>query len=488
ARSGELPPPSLHQIGVGLFRRVVAAFQLGIRAEQSVPDRVGGLPASFKMARITDRLRASDKPLGPPKDGHLPATALSRIADEIDEAYPKGIDVRNKAQLALTTYENVNARPPGIVATLTLGFVYVASFATACVAGLMFALAQNSDLAQLIADATLGPQVAVSSDDLATVPPDLEAANAAWDEALVASFETAEAAQTAFDSLAGDTGSAVLYGASVVVELPPDMNDAGRDALFECFESETSEVFLVGQDGGVSVQWSAILPTIDEAEQLADVISQHTAIPAELRPHPPWSTTHELTPAERTARETVAKLTSVEWMSDVEVTDEWWERLDTAERRGRKQVVEQMYRQQRAKYDEALSNYLQSLRDREASEIDQAIVDAYEQALNELANEPPEADSDVEMAIDYVPRTPDAKKWLPNVADWLGCDDPAAPPAPDANHGYGYALANGPTINVTLDFRGTPAGPVRVLRWLEEEGATDIKARLSKSWFEGLID
>lgn len=460
-----------------------------------------GLPMAFNMARITDRLRADSKPLGRPVDGHAPANAVTRIGAEIDKAYPKGIDVRNKARLALQVYENVNSRPPGWLATLTLGAVYVGSFLTACVAGVLFALAQQADFGQFLFDAALGPQAPITSQDIESHPLGaFDPAEAAWGDSLVVNFESDEAAREALGSVGPDE-TAMRFGGTLVLKLadavPDGANDddaedddagleADRDALFERFESQTEDLFLA-DDGAVFVEYFAVAPTPEVAEEICELVSHHSMIPEKFRPLAPWEEGVELTEAQRLARKTAALAMSHEWFSDVTPNEELYEQLFTAQQRGRDKVVEQIQKRIAASQEAARRKYLDGLRERPEGEIDLAVLAAFQEALDN----PPEADEDdddtaefedEEYYDDMFPTAPDPESWMAPIAERFGCEPADAPPNPRADARHGYGEANGPTFNLSINFKSLPAGPVALLRWLEEKGCTSLKYRLSKSW------
>ena len=348
-----------------------------------------GLPMSFNLARITDRLRAADKPLGPPRDGHAPASAVERIAAEIDEAYPKGLDVRAKSKLVLQVYENVNSKPPGVLATLTLGSVYLGSLLTACVAGAVFVVAQHGDLGQLMRDAAFGPQVIVRSEELQPHPSDFTAADAAWPESLVVNCESHETAQAEYEQLisAGVVpGEALLYGATILIELPDGLSDAERDALFDHGEAITENLFVANDESGVMLVCSTVAPTPEVAEEIAGQVSGYVSAPAAFRLLPPWEP--GVTESMQLARRTVALLARREWMEETDVPEDYFQRVEAAQRRGNNDAIEALRDEIVVKNQAVRDAYLQTLRGREPGEIDLAVLDAYAQGCRSSGTQP----------------------------------------------------------------------------------------------------
>ena len=111
-----------------------------------------GMPAAFHVARITDRLRGRTSLPTDAEQGQIPPGAVTQIAEELDLAYPKGLEVGTKAKFVLQIFENVNSTPPGWFASFTLSGVYLASLATVLIAGSIFAFAQHADLRRFLAE------------------------------------------------------------------------------------------------------------------------------------------------------------------------------------------------------------------------------------------------------------------------------------------------------------------------------------------------
>ncbi|HEX9187322.1 MAG TPA: site-2 protease family protein, partial [Vicinamibacteria bacterium] len=100
-----------------------------------------GMPVAYKLARITGELRRAEMaPLSSDNDTIPPATSAA-IADRVARAFPKRHNVRQLAQLSLTVFEALNARPPRLLASLGLAAVQLVGllgafvFAIAVVAG-----------------------------------------------------------------------------------------------------------------------------------------------------------------------------------------------------------------------------------------------------------------------------------------------------------------------------------------------------------------
>ena len=92
-----------------------------------------GLPAIYRMARITDELRDSGLPAGSADGQTVPIETADVIIDRIEAAFPKGLNHKMKAQFTLQIFESLNARPPGVLPTLGFAGLHGGSFAVAVI-------------------------------------------------------------------------------------------------------------------------------------------------------------------------------------------------------------------------------------------------------------------------------------------------------------------------------------------------------------------
>ena len=101
---------------------------------------------TLRDGRIARQLRSEGhRELATEEDQIEPATAL-RIAELLRERIKTKVTSKVLAISALQVAEQINTRPPGVLASMGLLFLYVSGFVVALVAGLGLAMAMNQDL------------------------------------------------------------------------------------------------------------------------------------------------------------------------------------------------------------------------------------------------------------------------------------------------------------------------------------------------------
>lgn len=448
------------------------------------------LPVSYRVARITDRLRESSDPLERPVEGHMPADAVARVSEELNKAYVKGLDTRTKARLVLQVYENVNSRPPGWVATIVLGFVYLGTCAASLLAGVVFLLATQADLGQFLLDAAMGPQTPVSSSEIQTLPPGLDLTEHTEGSTLIVNFDTRPEAEAAFGSLRGEPAGhpATLFGSTLIMLLPAEVDQDERDRLYDHYESLIGEdpeaffarVFFVQPGEGVTCSVMTTAPTPDTAERIASDLDMHFVLPAEIRPIPPWAPGAEYSEQSIRARQTALKLTQNTWTEDIGDLTPVYDEMGEAERRGNKARVEEIEGELKARYARAHQAYFAELRD--DPETDTEVIDAYEAAAAALEEEREAAVvEEDEYYYAIFPMSPDRGAWLAPLAGKFECVGSDDPMRAYLSTDYGGAIPNGPILTINASFVSPAAGPIALVEWLESHGCIDIKYELRQS-------
>jgi Zn-dependent protease len=97
------------------------------------------LPAMHKIARITNELRKSQLTPVSDDDQTIPPATAEAIVARVKERFPK-LSNKLAAQHTLQIFENLNARPPGVWASLALGALQLVSLlATLVVSAMLYA-------------------------------------------------------------------------------------------------------------------------------------------------------------------------------------------------------------------------------------------------------------------------------------------------------------------------------------------------------------
>jgi hypothetical protein len=102
-----------------------------------------GLPMAWRTATITRRLRQQGVVSVSPDARSIPPEAALPILAELRAALPKQTTPKLLAQSVANVFETLNARPPGLLASLALLAVHAGSFLLALVLAVVFALAQH---------------------------------------------------------------------------------------------------------------------------------------------------------------------------------------------------------------------------------------------------------------------------------------------------------------------------------------------------------
>jgi len=112
-----------------------------------------GLRSAYRVARVASEIRDADIDTSSPDGQTISIETADAIISRLDAAAPRPVPDMLKAQQTLQVFETVNARPPGLLATLLLGGVYGASLVVAMFFFLFFAFVQQQDQGDVPKDA-----------------------------------------------------------------------------------------------------------------------------------------------------------------------------------------------------------------------------------------------------------------------------------------------------------------------------------------------
>ncbi len=101
-----------------------------------------GLPLAWNTAKLAHELRAEHLPHSD-DDTTVPRETAERIIDGLCRFLPDNTGMPVYAGQTLHVFERVNARPPGVLATIVLGGVHAFSFLGAVVAAVVLATFRN---------------------------------------------------------------------------------------------------------------------------------------------------------------------------------------------------------------------------------------------------------------------------------------------------------------------------------------------------------
>jgi len=435
-----------------------------------------GLPAAFHSARITDRLRAEDQPFGKSHADTVPEEAIARISDELDQAYPKGMALKQKAVLALQIYQNVSSPPPGVLGTLILGSVYLATILAAVVGGSILFVAHRGNFGELLAEGGLGAEHALVVQEILRNPPSATPADFACQESIVTTYaDRAEAAQL-YQKLLGEIGAdrrLMLFGSTLIFPLSSDDSRAQRDKWFDSLEASApalgplqNSTFLSHADGVSPIQFTFNVSDETHARKLAEEISGYLTVGAYVSMIPPWQPDKKLTDEQLKARRTVSAVQGQGAVDDEGGAwdPEWYDKLDAATRRGRQDEVRELRAQlerQRRERDLARVARLRQL----PEEYDQDVVEEYAKYIEKQIAADPSKPVESEWVT--------AAEWLKPLAPKLGAADEGPKPADFSSSGS--AISEGREVILFLQVKSLPSTLLAIAEWLDTQQCGDIR-------------
>jgi Zn-dependent protease len=277
------------------------------------------LPASWRVARVADRLRQRGR-LAASDDGvTVPPEAARAILAELRADRPTPQPANLLAQRVLGVFENLNARPPGVPATLALLAVHAGGFLAAVVLAVVFTAGRMGVFDRWHSprrDPTPHAYTAGTSREWrgANVP----ATPGEASFTLAATFADEAAARDQFDALPAELppdAAMRLFGRTLLLTFPADRG-AERSRWGERLRPRARE--LAGQRAKTRpmVNFSCRFESEEEAQEMERQLRVYFERTSEPLLLPPWSAAwRDLPAAEREgyqkARRSLARLHEV---------------------------------------------------------------------------------------------------------------------------------------------------------------------------------
>jgi Zn-dependent protease len=343
------------------------------------------LPIAFKMGQVADRLRRQSLPAPLPDEDRIPAPTAQAIISAVKEALPKGANNKTLAMHSLSVFETLNARPPGILATLSLLFLQGGAVVVTLLFGVLLILNQHGGIGDFISAAARQPRHAVACEQLAAWKP--SAVNAASNNphnTLVATFAHRAEAEQAFGELTNrvpaPTG-ALLFGDSLLLTLPA-ADDAAREEWFHELQTRSTNVFVAVSNSPVAVSLTFLAPTEIIASNLQQEIEEYFIMNGVFHLAAPWSPAAQQPgfEARRQARRDwnrIGQATSAVWRDPAVLA--YSKKIDAAFRRGASAEVERLSREQQQLTRTLRAAILARLRNGGPAGVDPVLVDWFEQ-------------------------------------------------------------------------------------------------------------
>lgn len=437
---------------------VAMCIWLGITLKSPFLSGIGaailiGLPTVVRLARTTRALQAAGFICETPDDQRIPISAADRIVNHLRATSKKPLHPRLLARQAMTVFEDLNSRPPGWLASLSLLAVHGASLLAACAFAVVLVWHQTRPSLDNRADFATKPSHVVSSSEVkrAGAPPALASESAAT---LVATFSNADAAKSAFyaDAPSVRPGeSLVLAGDSVFYGMP---DKSGR--LSELRKRSAQRGAKLGGGDRLLPVWMSIAaqgPDVAQTKAVADELEAYFGVRCIKPLVAPWSKA-VITPDQRRSRATYARLLSIDIYDDPELN--------------------------------ALAKKLEEMDDQPASPEQAALQARYDQRERKMrfdlarsleAESPDQIDHRlVETFLRLLETTPPARfheAFEEEASSALGC----ASDAGDSTAAkFGVALQSERSLELaTVAFEFPAEGLTAITAWLESKGFRPIQ-------------
>ncbi|MDB6029033.1 MAG: hypothetical protein JWM68_5256 [Verrucomicrobiales bacterium] len=325
------------------------------------------LPVAFKMAKITDEFRKRSFVPPPPGEDRIP----SGIAESLITAVKAELNGKASnavvAQQTLGIYEVLNARPPGVWATLGLLTLYGAGLLASIGCGAFLVISSKGGVGDFFRAAIRQPTYAASCADTDV----WRGKNAAMTDSqpvnlIVSTFKTSTEAQREYRRLTAQTpaeSSMLLYGSSLLLKLPTEDN-AGREKWFDAMQQKTTNTFVVVSNNSVSISMVFLAPTALVATNIQQELKDYLNSSVAAQLIAPWDAEAEpkafeiYRKARRTWVEMNAQVTAV-WKD--ERLKEFSTKINAANRRGSTDEVDRLLKQQQVQSKELQESVRQQL-------------------------------------------------------------------------------------------------------------------------------
>ena len=244
-----------------------------------------GLPVSFKLGKVAAEMRREGVALPSAGDEQIPTETAQKIISAIKREMPQHRSNKMLATHTLNVFENLNARPPGLWATLGLLAIYAGSIAL--VAGYFFWTVHS-----VFSHIRLPPPAcSVSCGQSERWPATRSGTNATPSgSVLIATFKGEGVAKLAFVALTNQVPeSATLekFGQSLLLSLPP--NDSTLNQWKMDLGRQATNVFLATNTYQADVAFTFDAPSLSIATNLENELQQYFRRDEEILLIPPWS-------------------------------------------------------------------------------------------------------------------------------------------------------------------------------------------------------
>jgi Zn-dependent protease len=241
------------------------------------------LPAAWKLARITTKLRKENLPQLSADSQSIPHLTAETIISEVKAAFPKASSPKLTAQHVVQVFETLNARPPGWLATIFYMLIHAGSIAAAVVFMGVILIGERGGTEKVLAARFEKMQCAVACDSIATWPNEtnVSAKLSPHRNTLVATYKNRSGAEEAFQSIQShlEEGAARLFGQTLLVAIPETSDDL-RSRVVSLVQKNSTNLFIQTTNFQSTSRFSFDAPDESTAKIIFNETRQYFDLPA----------------------------------------------------------------------------------------------------------------------------------------------------------------------------------------------------------------
>lgn len=250
------------------------------------------LPVAFKLGKVTDELRRTALPPPLPGEDKIPTATAQAIIGAVQAALPKNASHKMLAQHTINVFESLNARPPGVLATIGLLALHAGGVLLAIIFGSLAVVNMHGGMKDFFKAAIRQPAHSFKCGATSTWNgPGASEGLSTSRNLLAVTLEDHQAAATAFAGLTNRLPASsrlVLFGESLLLVLPA-ADDAAREQWFDELQNLSTNLFVAPSNRSVSVTFQFIPPPGAAATNLVQQLGDYFDFAGPMHLIPPWS-------------------------------------------------------------------------------------------------------------------------------------------------------------------------------------------------------
>ena len=364
---------ALIAIGLSLHLRTLAFIAIPMAM---------GIPTAYRMARITTGLRKMGIEPTSSDDQTVPAHTAQTIINEVRKSSQTPLSDRLIAQQSLDIFEQLNARPPGWLATLALLFVHGASILGAAI---VFVILIAVGSGALNTPENLQPQHALVCGSISawsgSRAGDLRPGH---ENTIVATLPEGRKLGATFQTLTTrmpSTASLTLLGDTLLLALPSNEDTETRTWLQE-LRGVAEVTFLDNTNSPARFTLTCTALNTNLAESLKKELAQYLSNSEEMLLIPPWMPDHPTAPKlheqHLKARDTFAKAQRTRWAGlGTPALKTLSKAISQARKEGDQGQLEALQKQKEDLTGKIQSRNLETLRNGSTESVDTALLELY---------------------------------------------------------------------------------------------------------------